>query len=141
MPGPPPKDPKLKQRRNKSATRKTLYLANNDFEPPELPSHRRWHKQVKYWWVVLWDSPMAGEYLEADIPALFALALLMDKFWKGNVSLAAEIRQRQQAFGLTPLDRRRLEWQIVQAEEAKDKREIKRGKRAKIVEDPRGILE
>ena len=86
---------------------------------------------------------MATEYLRADEHALFRLAVLIDLFWtQPSKELASEIRLQQQAFGLTPLDRRRLEWNIVQAEQAKDLGERKRRKQAIIIngDDPRSVL-
>jgi hypothetical protein len=56
---------------------------------------------------------MAAEFIEADIDALYMLASLKDEFWTrapGNGKLASEIRQQEARFGLSPLDRRRLEW-------------------------------
>ena len=142
--GPTPKDPKLRQRRNISPTRATLVLDSGKRikRAPQLPKDRAWDPMVRKWWKDVWTSPMANEYLPSDVHGLFVLAVLLDKFWMfPTKALAAEIRQQSQAFGLTPLDRRRLEWQVVQTEEAQDKREVKRARRAKIVNDPRDILE
>lgn len=85
---------------------------------------------------------MATEYLKADEHALYRLAALVDKFWNNPTKeLAAEIRLEQQAFGLTPLDRRRLEWSIEQAETAKSKSMAKTAtKRRKDKDDPRNVL-
>jgi hypothetical protein len=46
------------------------------------------------------------------------VARLIDRFNYGEVNLAAEIRLQRQCFGLTPLDRRRLQWEIERAEAA-----------------------
>lgn len=84
---------------------------------------------------------MATEYVRADAHALMRLAVLVDMFWtKPSTKLAAEIRLQQQAFGLTPLDRSRLEWSIEQTEQARDRGERKRSERAVIVNDPRELL-
>lgn len=65
---------------------------------------------------------MSAEYHSSDRHALFVLAMLIDEFWLSpSTAKAAEIRQQRQAFGLTPYDRRRLEWTIESAEEAKDR--------------------
>lgn len=98
---------------------------------------------TRRWWHDVWASPMAGEYLRADEHGLIRLAVLIDLFWiEPSKSLAAEIRIEQQAFGLTPLDRRRLEWTIEQVEQARDRRDRDRSRRAIVVsgEDPREIL-
>jgi hypothetical protein len=56
---------------------------------------------------------MAAELLEADIHGLYVLADLVNRYWsKPSVQLAAEIRQQRQCFGLTPIDRRRLQWEV-----------------------------
>ena len=48
----------------------------------------------------------------------------------------------EREFGLTPLSRRRLEWSVSQAEEAKDRHEQRRSKRATIIDgDPRKVLD
>jgi hypothetical protein len=142
MKGRVPKDPKIRQRTNKSVTRAVFYTDAAPARAPLLPRDRQWHNLTKRWWREVWASPMAGEFLKVDLNSLFILAVLIDRFWnEPSKNLAAEIRLQQQAFGLTPLDRRRLEWQVIQTEEAKDKADIKRSRRAKIIDDPRGVLE
>jgi hypothetical protein len=89
----------------------------------------------------VWHSPMAAEYVRADEHALFRLAVLVNGYWMGHVELASEIRLQQQAFGLTPLDRRRLEWSIEQAEAATTRRGQRRVREAQAGErDPREAL-
>jgi hypothetical protein len=87
---------------------------------PDLPGTRVWHPQTVEWWDDLWAAPMAAEYHSSDRHALFILAALVDDFWlEPSNSKAAEIRLQRQAFGLTPYDRRMLEWTIETAEESK----------------------
>lgn len=98
---------------------------------------------TKKWWLDVWSSPMATEYLIADAHALMRLAILINLFWQNpDAKLSGEIRKIEQSFGLTPLDRRRLEWQIEQTETAKDKRDRRRSTEAIIIsaDDPREIL-
>lgn len=144
MPGPAPKDPKLRQRRNKSATRAILPAeASPRTVMPSLPRGTKWHPMTKKWWLDVWSSPMATEYLIADAHALMRLAILINLFWQNpDAKLSGEIRKIEQSFGLTPLDRRRLEWQIEQTETAKDKRDRRRSTEAIIIsaDDPREIL-
>lgn len=65
------------------------------------------------WWQDVWRSPMAPEFLQADIHGLYVLAELRDRFWREpSAALAAEIRQQEQRFGLSPIDRRRLQWEV-----------------------------
>jgi hypothetical protein len=126
MPALPKRNP---ARRNKSTTRATL-VAGHDLVAPKLPT-RLWHEQTRAWWTDVWASPMAPEYDDSDRHGLFALAVLVDDFWstedaKLRKEIAAEIRQQRQCFGLTPIDRRRLQWEIERVDEAQDRGERRR---------------
>lgn len=154
MPGPPPKAPGLRARRNKATTRAKLSLGAKARVPalpvrgcgcggPRVEPKRKkkgrgrppkpeapctscdgtgitpWHPLTVAWWRRLWSSPMGPEYIESDVDALYELAALKDTFWQtGGVDskLAAEIRQRVTQFGGTPLDRRKLEWELERPE-------------------------
>lgn len=143
MPGPLPKDPQLRQRQNRSSTRAVL---TSDAQPrkraPRLPRGHDWREETRAWWAGVWHSPMAAEYLDSDVHALYRLARLVDEFWLlPTKELAGEIRLEQQAFGLSPLDRRRLEWSIEQAETATTRRQRRRVRQALDGEaDPRTLL-
>src|SRR5229473_267202 len=118
---PAPKPPALRQRRNRSSTSATLpradVAAKNVVPPlPKRAATERWHPMVKAWWTAIWTSPMAAEYLEADKDDLYVLAELRQDFYKVRTPgerqrLAAEIRQQSVRFGLSPIDRRRLQWE------------------------------
>ncbi len=147
MPGPMPKDPKIRQRRNKSASRALLPAETAPIESaprlPNCPDERGWHSMAHRWWQDVWASPMHFEFVRGDVPALFRLIVLVNSFWwNGKLDVAKEIRLLEREFGLTPLSRRRLEWSVAQAEEAKDKHEHHRSKRGLILAaDPRKVLE
>lgn len=138
---PMPKDPSTRQRRNKAATRTTLH-AVHDVEAPALPKGRRWRKATKDWWADVWASPMAPEYDSSDVHGLFVLAALVDEFWAApSTALASEIRLQRQAYGLSPIDRRRLEWSIDRGDEAVERtRERQAARTPKPAEDPRNSL-
>lgn len=146
MPGPAPKHPSVRARTNKTSTRATLSTVH-DVKAPPLPE-RLWHEQTLLWWRDIWASPMAPEYDESDHHGLFALAVLVDDFWttldmKLRKDLAAEIRQQRQCFGLTPIDRRRLQWEIERVDEAQDRGERRRAaapRPSTPAADPRGVL-
>lgn len=76
------------------------------------------------WWREVWTSEIADQYLRVDRQALSRLAVLVDNFWRASDEglatreLAAEIRLQQQSFGLTPLDRTRLQWEVERAKPA-----------------------
>jgi hypothetical protein len=83
---------------------------------PRLPSPGVLPETVE-WWETVWASPMAAVWLEADVPALARLAGLVDRLHRGDSSsrLLSEIRALEDRFGLSPLARRRLQWEIEQA--------------------------
>lgn len=132
----------MRQRRNKAATRATLYvLDSRTKEPPQLPDGD-WHELTLQWWRNVWSSPMAPEYLEADLHGLILLAHLIEQYWRDpQVKTAAEIRAQSQLFGLSPLDRRRLQWEVRRVEGGGVQRPGGRaGAPAPTRRDPRSIL-
>jgi hypothetical protein len=121
MPGPAPKDPAVRQRRNKPATKVELPAegARSGVKVPELGTSREWHAETVAWWRDLWESPMAAAFLKYDAHDLRALAALYDDFFSAENSaerlrIAAEIRQQRASYGLSPNDRRRLDWRITE---------------------------
>lgn len=147
MAGPAPKDPSVRARRNTTSTKATL-RADAAIIAPELPPGE-WHEQVLVWWRDLWASPMAPEYDDSDRHGLFALAALKNDFWtaespKDRKEAAAEIRLQEQRFGLSPIDRRRLQWEIERTEEAQDRGQKRRKSVAPKPRDeggdPRAVL-
>ncbi len=82
---------------------------------------------------------MASEYLESDVPGLVMLAVLKDDFFNDPRStLAAEIRLQEQRFGLSPIDRRRLQWEVERVESAV--RKDQSSKPPRRAADPRAVL-
>ena len=143
MPGPAPKHASVRSRRNKNSTAATLTTVH-DVQAPDLPDGD-WHDLTLEWWADIWASPMAPEFDSSDRHGLFILATLVDGFWKSpSQALAAEIRLQRQCFGLTPIDRRRLQWEIERVDEAQDRGERRRAAAprppAEPVADPRGGL-
>ena len=84
---------------------------------PVLPGASGLLKSTRDYWQTIWASPMAMAWLDADVPALVRLAMLMELVSQGDASAAelGEIRQLEDRFGLSPLARRRLQWEIDQA--------------------------
>ena len=149
MPGPVPKPAALRQRRNKAATASKLAPEARRRRAPSLPERKTaegnpvlWHAMTRAWWRAVWRSPMAEEYLDADIHALYRLAVLVDMFWhEPTKELAAELRLEQQCFGLTPIDRRRLQWEVERGEQASTRTKQRQVRRAQAGdEDPRKAL-
>lgn len=95
---------------------KILPPVPHDYDPAAIA----WRPTTLAWWQVIWASPMADEWVDADVPGLFALALLIDEFWTAPDSKQhAEIRQAAREFGLSPFSRRQLQWEIKRLEAGK----------------------
>src|SRR6266550_8015252 len=118
MPGPPPKPASQRRRRNKAPA--VIKLANRrPSKPPALP--KGFSPAARKWWATVWASPMAALWLEADVPALVRLAALVDLADSGDMApqVLAEIRQLEDRFGLSPLARRRLQWELEPGDKEK----------------------
>lgn len=143
----PPMPKRNPARRNKSTTRAAL-TRNHGIVAPNLPERESgWHKQTVDWWRDIWASPMAPEFDGSDLHGLYVLADLIDAFWceespRARAALAGEIRLQRQCFGLTPIDRRRLQWEIERADDAVEKTQRRRAAKpkAKPANDPRSVL-
>ncbi len=150
MPGPLPKPTALRQRTNRTATRAILSAETGTRRrAPLLPDRtdadgapREWHRLTVLWWRDVWRSPMAPEFLQADIHGLYLLAELVDQFWvTPNKELAAEIRLQRQCFGLSPIDRLRLQWEVERVEAATRKQQPPQPMQPTATEDdPRQYL-
>lgn len=148
-----PKPAHLRARTNKVAGAAKLQspAAASGNEVPALPDREDgevWHPMVREWWDSVWRSPMASEYLDADMRGgLYVLADLYQIRWTVSsktmlIEAVKEIRLQEPRFGLTPLDRRRLQWEVERGEEAATRTESRRAPRAapKSGKDPRDVL-
>lgn len=139
MPGPLPKPAAQRRRRNVAPGARTLTLAPRG---PAPALHGNHHPATLAWWESIWSSPMAGEYDPSDIHGLALLDDLYDAYWTlppekamTKLTLAGEIRLQRQCFGLSPIDRRRLQWEIDRGDESVAKTVAR--KRATPKRDPR----
>lgn len=141
-----PKHPKTRQRRNRDVTASTLIDSSplTDGEIPELPKkfdeggqEIEWRSEAVSLWEDLWDSPMASEYTQADSHRIFLYIDLWDRYWrKPSTAVAAEIRLQGVCLGATPIDRRRLQWEVKRVETGKKEAP----KRPERTGDPRAAL-
>lgn len=157
MPGPVPKKKELRQRRNKEATAAKIIEKPFNGIPSldNLPWKRRrkWRPETRAFWDDVRESSMArqGEFIQVDLHGLYILADLIDQYWRQSASkdgplpaLATEIRLQRQCFGLTPIDRRRLQWSVEKGEAAEARSAKRRETNRKIRTykiDPRTVLE
>lgn len=139
--GPAPKPSFLRQRTNKKAGATVLEARlNADVPPLEHPNGGEWHPRTLDAWRKFFESPMASEWLPTDIDGLAMLAACYDKFYReGDLEALKEIRLQRPHFGLTPLDRSRLQWEVKRGEDAE------RGRRnpepaPAVSRDPRKVL-
>jgi hypothetical protein len=141
MSGPPPKPAHLRQRTNKKAGHAVL-TAVQSTDAPDIPNPdgRGWHLLTLQSWARAWRSEMAAKWLDSDVDGLGRLAILWDEFYKEpKATMLAEIRLQEQRFGLSPLDRSRLQWEINKADES-ERRKPKPMVRRTGTNDPRAIL-
>jgi hypothetical protein len=148
MPGPAPKDPSTRQRRNRVST--GTELTSRKGRQPTIPIKNA-HRMTRDWWRDVWASPMASQYTEPDRHGLAMLCVLVEDYWtaedaKGRRELAGEIRQQGVRFGLSPIDRRRLQWSIPQGAQAPAKASAAAKRRGSALvsvpagPDPRDVL-
>lgn len=115
------KPPSQRQRRNRTTAAATI-----DAAPAERVELASWfpdddlHSMTTRTWDVWWASPLRTEWVDADVPDLVALALMVDAFWKAapvdRPKIHSEIRMASREFGLTPMSRRGLQWEIRKLE-------------------------
>ena len=85
---------------------------------PDIPAE--YHDLTRSWWATIWDSPIAEEWVDADVPGLVALAQLIEDFWRADAEhrakAHAEVRMASREYGLSPFSRRQLQWEIKKVE-------------------------
>lgn len=133
MPGPSPKDPAARARRNKTST-KAVIRRPNDPLIPKLPSRRgmkTWRVSTRKWWEAFWSSPMATQIdTESEYHIILRYAVLKDAFEEATseglvdrmVKISAELRMIEKDYGMTPMPRRTLQWEIDWTQDRNDAR-------------------
>lgn len=133
---PTPKHPSARQRRNRTPGARTLQPVDpKTVQIPDLPPLRIWHPRVIEKWKAVHLSPMFPEYDASDVEGLIQLAMLWQDFWEATdstprIRAMAEIRQNEVRYGLSPIDRRRLAWEIDRGDEAEQRIQERRNRAA-----------
>jgi hypothetical protein len=146
MSGPPPKPAHLRQRTNKKAGSTVLELvpgAVGKRKIPEIPNPdgREWHPFTLLQWANAWRSPMASQWLDSDFDGLARLAWLWDDYNRTHgLDYIKEIRLQSAAFGLTPLDRSRLQWEVLKTNDAEERAKRRQPVHRTGTNDPRSVL-
>lgn len=149
--GPAPKPPELRQRTNRMSTHAKLpseaESAENDVPPLFVRDDgKSWHPMVLEWWDAVWRSGMASEFLGVDMRGgLYLLANLYQIGWTTTskaafIEATKEIRLQEVRFGLSPMDRRRLQWEVNRGEQAEKQMERRRMPKPDPTGDPRANL-
>lgn len=82
---------------------------------------RRMHLETRAYWTMLLEAPQASEYLPSDWRRLqMVIVPIVERFNRAVddgddariVKLAAELRQQEADFGLTPSSRLRMRWTV-----------------------------
>ncbi len=147
MPGPLPKPDatrRLNGKHRKAGARVLSVVPPGDLE--HVPERHRelppgsWTRATVRWWADVVASPMAREWTEVDWHGLRRLAVLVDTVEKGFAVLTqadedldvkervacaevaikalSELRMQGALYGLTPIDRARLHWELDKGSKA-----------------------
>lgn len=134
MPGPAPKNPATRQRRNRVSSRAVFVVTEQPRQrtpplPPLARTRKRkgelvqveepWHPMAVRFWTAIWASALKAEFLRADEAIIYRWILLTDQFWKTtSLAVAKELRLIEVQLGLTPMARRQLQWMVDRADAA-----------------------
>jgi hypothetical protein len=129
--GPAPKPADKRARRNTDPVPLRVLIAEA-LEQPALPGgvpvsvdgelvELDWPERTRDWWQMWNDSPLSAEFTSTDWSFLLDTAMLHAAFWRGDIKVAGELRQRVAKFGATPEDRARLRITFAAADEAEEK--------------------
>lgn len=135
-----PKPPGARRRRNTGQSEwQQLPAEGRRGKAPEPRTDRVLGEIAKQYWETLWSSPMAVTFTDADIQPLTRLAVLVDDRARaesadglleivedyhgnevevivGRFAADGEIRQLEDRYGISPLARRRLQWEVSKAD-------------------------
>lgn len=149
---PAPKPAHLRQRRNRYANSTTIEAApaqkpaldSVDLGVDLLGENLAWHPEARRAWDTWWSSPIASEWVDADVPGLIETIRLVNDFWtepKADTrrSLRAEVRMSLREYGLSSLGRLQLRWELKRLDEAPSAPR-KPERRAHATKDPRLTL-
>jgi hypothetical protein len=118
-PGPAPKDPATRRRRNVDPIPITEISTDGQLCGPELPDGvlpdgETWHARTLAWWDTWRRSEQSRSFLATDWDFLIDTALMHHTMWtRARWEFAGELRLRAGKFGATPEDRMRLRMRVT----------------------------
>ena len=148
--GPAAKDPSVRARTNKHSTKATLYaIEAGDVDIPPMPPAGHyvpspfpessehyvepfWYPAVVAWWNDIWSSPMSSEFSDSDMHGLYmGCKQLQESLNPRNkateqAAFMTKFEQTSRNFGLNPMARRSLQWEIDRGDEANDRTDKRR---------------
>ena len=125
MSGPPPKDPKLRRRRNKPAGFTVLPAEGRQGDAPPWPLafSDEWGDQELALWEELWRTPQASEWERLGwtrIVARYCRLCVEAEAPAASRDLQPEVRQLEDRLGMTPKAMQALRWTIDDPTESED---------------------
>lgn len=100
--------------------------------PMPPPARPEWNPAVEAWWDDIWSSPMSQEFHASDVHGLYLACFYLHQTlspWvkmSDRLAAAGKYEAAVKNFGLNPMSRRSLQWEIEKAEEARDRGERRR---------------
>lgn len=120
MPGPPPKDPAQRRRRN--TPQLTVLPRGRDGATPDWPLGASTDVELERW-ELLWGLPQAvmWERMRCELVVARYVRVALGAETEPE-KLAAEARQLEDRLGLSPLAMRRNEWRVDDRDEVAERR-------------------
>lgn len=146
--GPPPKDPALRQRRNKAPSAGTLPPPSKRRRvrvPPPAAREGGWHPRALAFWSALWRSSQAAELTQPiDHEVMLTLVDVVHDLqyaadFRERTAMLVQLRLLLVEYGFTKMALRRLQW-TVEPEEPRRPRASASGQDREDVVDPRSVL-
>jgi len=116
--GPAPKDPSKRAGHSPTDPVPHRSLVLRPSPQPDLPTFEiekdgelrefAWPARTQVWWRMWGESPISADFTDTDWSFLLDTAILHARYWRGDSSIASELRLRMAKYGATPEDRSRL---------------------------------
>lgn len=124
-----------------------MQYVSSPFPPgSDLYTEPAWFPAVKDWWTDIWSSPMSSEFNDSDVHGLYLGCMFFQESLNPlnkmaeRMSAATKFEAVVRNYGLNPMARRALQWEIDRGDTAdKRTRARKMAERSpvKAVDDPR----
>lgn len=143
MPGPAPKDPAARRRRNVDRAADPLTLlpaAGREGDPPPWPLAATSVEELALW-AEVWSTPQAAAWETlgwSRVVARYVRLCLAAENPASSIGVAAEVRQLEDRLGLTPMAMLRLRWKVT-TDELAERRDPDAGPPAPRVRSIRAV--